>query len=239
MCLNPKPKSISMHSTTQRSSPAIVSPSPDKAIQLVPAAVPILNETSQKMNQRRVQFSHAQVVGTVTNRSDIPIEDHRNIWYFAHEMDYFKNEVRMACQTIREDGLINGNSAASAIYNATNFTTRGLEQRMCKNRQRNTALSVWGTLKAQQRNRDPEFIAMIARKCSFTAAQLAYMEAARDYCEVYNPGEIESLSAQIETFASQAFPIKLKRKSPSPTSNSRNEDCMANTNARNVRIRIS
>lgn len=238
MCLKPTPKYISMQSTTQRS-PAIVSPSPGKAIQSVPAAAPVLKETNTQLNRRRVQFSHAHIVGTITNRQDIPIEDHRNIWYFAHEMDLFKNEVRVACKTISEEGFTNGNSAASTIYNSTNFTTRGLEQRMCKNRQRNKALSVWGTLKAQQRNKDPEFIAMIAQKCSFPAVQLACLEAARDYCEVYKPGEIKSLSTQIETFASQAFPIKLKRKSPSPTSDSTNNDCMANTNSRNVKIRIS
>jgi len=205
----------------------------------VAATSPVLKETRRKLNPRRVQFSHVQVVGTITNRLDIPISEHRNAWYFHHELEYFKNEVRTACQTIRDDGLSSGNSVASTIYNSTNFTTRGLEQRMCKNRQRNKALSVWGTLKAQQRNRDPEFIAMIARKCSFSAAQLAYMEASRDYCEIYNPGQIESLSKQIEIFASQAFPIKLKRKTPDPTSEPTNTDFMPNTNGRNVRLRIN
>jgi len=229
-----KPKLFSMQSTSQRS-PATVSPSPEKAINSLAAPKPVLKETRRTLNTRRVQFSHAQVVGTVVERSAIPIEDYTNMWYFAHELESFKNDVRMACQTMRDSG----NSAASSIYNSDNFTTRGLEQRMCKNRQRNKALSVWGTLKAQQRNRDPEFIAMIARKCSFTAAQLAYMEAARDYCEVYNPGETASLSAQIEAFASQAFPIKLKRKSPSSDSSPTKGDCSANTNSRNVRIRIN
>ncbi len=234
-----KPKLISMYSTSQRS-PATVSPSPEKAINnSLATPKPVLIETRRTLKPRRVQFSHAEVVGTVTERSAIPIEDYTNIWYFAHELESFKNDVRMACQTMRDDGIVSGNSAASTIYNSNNFTIRGLEQRMCKNRQRNKALSVWGTLKAQQRNRDPEFIAMIAKKCSFTAAQLAYMEAARDYCEIYNPGEIASLSKQIETFASQAFPIKLKRKSPSPDSSPTNGDCVANTNSRNVRIRIN
>lgn len=232
MCLKPTSKPMSMYSTTQRS-PATVSPSPEKAIHSLATAKPFLKQTKRTLNTRQVRFTHAEVVGTITDRSAIPIEDRQNIWYFAYELEYFKNEVRMACQNI------SGNSAASTIYNSTDFTIRGLEQRMCKNRQRNKALSIWGTLKAQQRNRDPDFIAMIARKCSFTAAQLAYMEAARDYCEIYNPGEMASLSAQIEAFSSQAFPIKLKRKSPSPTSAPTNGDCRANTNGRNVRIRIN
>lgn len=233
-----KPKLISMYSTSQRS-PATVSPSPEKAVPSPATSTSVLTETRRKLNPRRVRFSHAEVVGTVTERSAISVEDYTNIWYFAQELESFKNDVRMACQTMRDDGLASGNSAASIIYNSDNFTTRGLEQRMCKNRQRNKVLSIWGTLKAQQRNKDPEFIAMIARKCSFTAAQLAYMEAARDYCEIYNPGEIESLSAQIEAFASQAFPIKLKRKSPGSDSSPTNGESSANTNSRNVRIRIN
>lgn len=238
MCLKPTSKPMSLYSTTQRS-PATVSPSPERAMLSVSATSPVLKETRRKVNPRRVQFTHSQVVGTVTNRSDIPIAEHRDMWYFHHELEYFKNEVRTACQIIRDNGRSGGNTADSTIYNSTNFTMRGLEQRMCKNRQRNKVLSLWGTLKAQQRNRDPEFIAMISRKCSFSAAQLAYMEAARDYCEIYNPGEVDSLSKQIEAFASQAFPIKLKRKAPSPTSEQTDKDCMPNTNGRNVRIRIN
>merc|ERR1712176_1688545 len=128
------------------------------------------------------------------------------------ELDVFKSSVRSACQEIRDNGLPSSNTAASTIYNCARFPTRGLEQRICKNRQRNKALSIWGTLKAQQRSKDPEFIAMIARKCSFTSTQLAYMEACRDYCEIYNPEASASLTTQIEAFSSQSFPIKLKRK---------------------------
>lgn len=210
--------------------------SPEKAI-LSPAAVmPVLKQTRSNLNSRRVRFSHAEVVETITERSLISIEDHKIIWYSAHELESFKNEVRMACRTIRDQILSSSNSTASTIYNSTTFTTRGLEQRMCINRQRNKELFMWGTLKAQERNRNPEFIATIARECSFTAAQLAYMEAARDYCEIYNPEATASLSAQIESFASQALPIKLKRK---PSSAPTDEDCKASTNGRNVRIRTN
>lgn len=236
MCLNPKPTNfMSIHSASPRPSPAIVSPSSAKTITSIAPSTSIMKQERRKLTTRRVRFSHSEIVGTVVDRSEIPIEDYQNIWYFAHELESFKTEVRDACETIR------GNSAAPSIYNnSTEFPTRGLEQRMCKNRQRNKALGIWGTLKAQQRNKDPEFISMIARKCSFTAVQLAYMEAARDYCEIYNPSETAALSARIEEFAAQSFPIKLKRKSPDSSSTSSDRDCGANdANGRNVRIRIN
>jgi hypothetical protein len=268
MC--PKPSSCSNNCMTIHSiassprSPATVSPSPDKdMITPIAASTPSLQEEQiqrqvRRHTNRRVRFSNAQVVGTVIDRSFIPIEDHRNIWYCAHELDSFKTEIRNACQKLKlrknenenNRRLASGNTAAanseaSTIYNNNNefesFPTRGLEQRLCKNRQRNKALAIWGTLKAQQRNNDPEFIAMVARKCSYTAVQLAYMEAAKDYCEIYNPEAIPSLSAQIELFASHSFPIKLKRKAPSSPDNSSATSVATNsnsTNGRNVRIRI-
>jgi len=225
----------------------------------------------QRRTNKRVRFSNAQVVGTVINRSSISIVDHRNMWYFAHELESFKSEIRNACQQLQlrrnenqnnnhTNRLASGNTAAassgaSTIYSSNNinidiniintefesFPTRGLEQRMCKNRQRDKALAIWGTLKAQQRNNDPEFIAMIARKCSYTASQLAYMEAAKDYCEIYNPEAIPSLSAEIELFSSHSFPINLKRKAPEDSSAASVATNISNnnTNGRNVRIRIN
>jgi len=177
-------------------------------------------------------------VETIIELPAIPLEDHHNIWYLAHELQSFKIQVRTESQEIRDNGLPTSSTSAAAttIYNSAEFPTRGLEQRICKNRQRNKALAIWGTLKAQQRSNDPEFIAMIARKCNYTATTLAYMEAARDYCVIYNPDEVASLSAQIELFASQSFPIKLKRKSPPSEANNNNN---TNTNGRNVRTRIN
>lgn len=215
--------------------PATVSPTTTKDLAAIASLSPVL-----KRNRMRVRFSNNDEVFRIeSQRSIVPVEDHHNIWYRAQELDVFKSSVRSACQEIRDNGLPSSNTAASTIYNSARFPTRGLEQRICKNRQRNKALSIWGTLKAQQRSKDPEFIAMIARKCSFTASQLAFMEAARDFCEIYNPREVDALSAQIELFASQSFPIKLKRKSTDSASVTSNGDCRHNSNGRNVRIRTN
>jgi len=239
MCLTPISNLMSFHSKAPWSQ---VSPStsPTKEnISITPSTPVLFKQDRSQVHPGRVSFSKAEVVGTVTHRSVISREDHQKIWYLAHEQESFRTEVRTLCQKIRDDGLASDNTAATTTHNSAEFPTRGLEQRICKNRQRNKALAIWGTLKAQQRNNDPEFIAMIARKCSLTATQLAYMEAARDYCEIYNPEAIASLSAEIESFASKSFPIRLKRKSPDSTSVATNEGCGTNTNGRNVRIRIT
>jgi len=235
MCQSPTPQSkkllMTIHQTTLMP-PAIISPSPTKEIESIDIMAPPLQ---QQKRRKRVRFSDAQVVGTSINRLNISVEESQNLWYFANELNEFKSEIRDACQRIREDRLENDNSVVLTNYDAPDFLTRGLEGRICKNRQRNKALAVWGTLKAQQRNKDPEFIAMIARKCSSTSTQLAYMEACRDYCEIYNPEASASLTTQIEAFSSQSFPIKLKRK----LNQSSSARTSSNTNSRNVRIRIT
>lgn len=226
-------------STTSRSLASIYkSSSKDEIIPII-TSVTTFSQEQPQMQPRRVSFLENEDFDSVAQSSAVPMEDEQtSTWYLPQELQVFKTEVRLSTQEIRSKGISSGNNAAATIYNTVDFPTRGLEHRICKNRQRNKALAIWGTLKAQQRNNDPEFIAMIARKCSHSAAQLAYMEGARDYCEIYNPEEVSSLSAQIERFASQSFPIKLKRKTPdsasTPTSGSRG----TKTNDRNVRIRL-
>jgi len=215
------------------------SSSKDEMISITPS-LPAFSQEQPQMQSRRVSFSEHEFVDTVTQSSAIQLEDKQSsTWYLPQELHIFKMEVRLSTQAIRNKGISSGNNATATMYNTVDYPTRGLEQRICKNRQRNKALAIWGTLKAQQRNNDPEFIAMIARKCSHSATQLAYMEAARDYCEIYNPEEVSSLSAQIERFASQSFPIKLKRKTPESASSSTSGNRGTKTNERNVRIRLN
>jgi len=233
MCKQTYSMPMSIHSISARSLATLYnSPSKDERISIIPST-PVVGKELSQIQPRRVSFSDDEVVTSPTQCSAMKTEEQEctSTWYLPHELEIFKTEVRLESQAIRENDRLSGNTAASSIYHTAERPMRGLEQRICKNRQKNKALAIWGTLKAQQRNNDPEFIAMIARKCSYTATQLAFMEAARDYCEVYNPDEVSSLSAQIEEFASKSFPIKLKRKSP--------ESGPATTNGRNVRTRIN
>merc|ERR1711907_425449 len=64
--------------------------------------------------------------------------------------------------------------------------TRGLELRLCGNRQKNKELAIWGTLKAQQRSGgDPEFVAAVSRACTSAAREQAAVEGKRDYLEAH------------------------------------------------------
>jgi hypothetical protein len=65
--------------------------------------------------------------------------------------------------------------------------SRGLEHRVCLNRQRHKYLAIRCTLKAQMQSRCPDFIARISSKCTQWAKEIAVAEADRDFCEAYCP----------------------------------------------------
>jgi hypothetical protein len=65
--------------------------------------------------------------------------------------------------------------------------SRGLEHRVCLNRQRHKYLAIRCTLKAQMQSRCPDFIARISSKCTEWAKEIAVAEADRDFCEAYCP----------------------------------------------------
>jgi hypothetical protein len=68
--------------------------------------------------------------------------------------------------------------------------TRGLEHRVCLNRQRHKYLAIRCTLKAQMQSRCPDFIARISNKCTQWAKELAVAEADRDFFEAYCPQKL-------------------------------------------------
>lgn len=92
-------------------------------------------------------------------------------------------------------------------HDGHNGETRGLEHRVCINRQRHKHLAIRCTLKAQSRSRCPEFIARISSQCSQWARELAIKEANRDYCEAYCP---HKLSPKILTNESP-FPVPTRQ----------------------------
>lgn len=202
--------------------PRVISPSTPK---------PIIEQKRMRRLRPRVEFIGAQVVATVTSRCRLSFEEHHNTWYQVQELNCFKAEIRTVCNRIRNEQHsrdIAETSSTTKSESSDNIVTRGLEQRICKNRQRNKTLAIWGILKAQERNKHPEFIAKIARKCSFTAKELAIAEAARDFCEVYSPEKVEWLSPQIESMQSNPFPVKLKRKNSFESDSGRNARLRAN-----------
>lgn len=178
-----------------------------------------LKKKRDQVQRSSVRFLDARVVGTVPSRSSLSLEELKTTWYSESELTRFQNEIRALCKTIRDCQRSSGSlDAPNTTVSTCEPEIRGLENRICRNRQRNKCLSIWVTLKAQQRNNDPAFIATVAQKCNFLATELAIMQGARDYGKVYEPDKARLLLSRIKSFESNAFPIKLKRKSPPPWS---------------------
>jgi len=70
--------------------------------------------------------------------------------------------------------------------------SRGLEHRVCVNRQRHKYLAIRCTLKAQMQSRCPDFIARISSKCTQWSRDLAIAEGERDFCEAYCPQNVKT-----------------------------------------------
>jgi hypothetical protein len=209
----------------------------------------------QQQQQGQVRFS--SIMGIIVPPSNLTEEENQRVWYTSSELIMMKNEIRTLSRIIRDDHHQHGGVLLRTIRTTTNrspsstsdtISTRGLELRLCKNRQQNKALAIWGTLKAQNRNNDPQFIAMLSQKCTAAAKELAIAEAVRDYCEVYNPDAIPFLSPNIEAIVLCPFPVKLKRKcsTTATTKTMTLENIESNNNGishvqttRNVRLRTS
>jgi len=218
MCLTPKPKMIPSFPTASSKS-HFVSIETEPMEKMNNNSKPSLKRSREQVRRPSVRFLDTPVAGIVTSISSISREECDDAWYSDNELAGFKNEIRALCKKNLDYEHISRNPDISDTTSATcEMDTRGIEQRICKNRQQNKFLALWGTLKAQQRNNDPEFIAAVARKCSVLATELAIMEGARDYCEVYEPDKVGLLLSRIKSFELSPFPIKLKRKSPSPSS---------------------
>jgi hypothetical protein len=152
-----------------------------------------------------VQFFEARVVGTVTPHSCLSEEVRNQIWYQSQELDCFRKEARNLCRDIRDQ-----KTDQSANSQEESVSSRGLEQRVCKKRQRSKAVAVRCIIKAQNRNRDPEFIAMVSGKCTVWAREIAAIEASRDYCAVYHPHLLPGLP-KTDSIEELPFPIVKKR----------------------------
>eukprot|EP00529_Nitzschia_sp_RCC80_P025223 CAMPEP_0113484884 /NCGR_PEP_ID=MMETSP0014_2-20120614/24197_1 /TAXON_ID=2857 /ORGANISM="Nitzschia sp." /LENGTH=527 /DNA_ID=CAMNT_0000378511 /DNA_START=1065 /DNA_END=2648 /DNA_ORIENTATION=+ /assembly_acc=CAM_ASM_000159 len=105
---------------------------------------------------------------------------------------------------------------------------RGMESRVCIRRQRNKLLSERCILKAQAKNRNPDFIASISLKCSVYAKEVAAAQGMIDYCEVYFPHLIPHLP-KIKDLPQHPFPIKTKTTESSPTRMSTTTSAIATT----------
>lgn len=194
-------------------------------LQSPPTSDATATTTKSLKPRRKVQFLEARIVGTVTPHSYLSEEERNQIWYQQQELDEFKSEARKLCRDLRDQTTILDTNPPG-----DDVSSRGLEHRVCIKRQRNKALAVTFIIKAQLRNRDPEFIALVAGKCSVWAKEVAAAEASRDFCAVYLPHLLPCLP---KTENIDEYPFPVKKRSPSDSGIDRQDDC----NSRKVKIR--
>jgi len=90
--------------------------------------------------------------------------------------------------------------------------SRGLEYRICLDRQKHKVLALKCILKAQaQFQRRPDTLAQVARKCTAWATEVALTVASRDFCEAYKP-HLLHLIPGIQTPCVSGFPLPFKKK---------------------------
>lgn len=146
--------------------------------------------------RRRVQFLEARVVSFITPGSCMSKEERDVIWYPQTDLHDFKFKARTLCRKLRETP-------------DDSESSRGLEHRICLERQRNKHLAMRFVLKAQIRSSDPEFIATVSNKCSAWAKEVALAEASRDFCEAYYPHLASNVNAAEQSFG---FPFPAKKR---------------------------
>jgi hypothetical protein len=116
-----------------------------------------------------------------------------NQWYLESELDAFKTESRQTCAKMRMNGPENVVDLTSEEIESDNDDClRGLEARMSRERQMNRTLAIRAILSAQHRFRDPEVLALAARRCTAWAKEIARNTAIRDYYQAYFPDQVEA-----------------------------------------------
>jgi hypothetical protein len=194
-----------------------------------------VNIQSRKRS-RHVRFSEARVVATVVNRLDLSQEQAHQIWYPSSELEQFKTEARILCRRLREQQQQQKkeNNPQEHV-----LIPRGLEQRVCGQRQRRRYLALCCVLKAQQKCRCSDFIGRVAHKCTQWATDIAHLEGQHDYCDVYHP-ELKTLLPKVTDVPMYKLPIQTKRKVECNNINNNNDDSdndSIRATQRNVRAR--
>ena len=157
---------------------------------------------------KRVRFSEARVVGTVTHHDDLTTEEAQRIWWSANELNHFKTEARTLCRQLRQQQQEQQQPVQ---------LPRGLEQRICCQRQKHRYLAIRCVLKAQQRSKSEDFVAMVSRKCTTWASDIARLEGQADYYNEYHPNLVATLP-KVSDIPMPALPIQPKKSTRVPVS---------------------
>lgn len=162
---------------------------------------------------RRVHFppevAEVRLVRTPPHTS---LDEYGKRWYLDTELDAFKTESRATCARLRLNGPENVVDLTSdeTVEKVDEECLRGLEGRMSPDRQINRTLAIRAILAAQHRFRDPELLAVAARRCTAWAREIARNTAILDYYQVYLPDQ--AAASQPPALPSALCPLAFLRK---------------------------
>jgi len=171
-------------------------------------------EKSQRV-RRRVSFRGNEIVGS---SSEIYEDDRDDVWYRHSELVQFKDDarnlsrqIRGVCDLVEADQPLLDTRIDLALQQTNNCSSRGLENRVSLERQRNKLLATRVIVKAQERYANPEELAMLASKCTAWAKEVALCTGYQDFYQVYNPTMVHL----VPNTMSSKFPFDTKRSSSS------------------------
>ena len=147
-------------------------------------------------SRKRVSFATMAMAHDLDAKELVP-----SSWYGEEEMSNFRDEARVTCRYIRSLVTTNDYSPTAvgplptgaleeALFRsevaATAATLRGLEYRICHERQRRKCLATKCVVRAQVKL-NPERLAALAQRCNQWATKLAQEEAMRDVLRAHDP----------------------------------------------------
>lgn len=129
---------------------------------------------------RRVSFLQTEVSSFSDEDSPmttpLTTQERDELWYNTNDLIEFKNQARELSRHLRRNSVVDGKDS-----------TRGLEHRVCMNRQKSKYLAIRAILKAQAFCESPQELADVSRKCTAWAKEVALLTGHSDYYHAYNP----------------------------------------------------
>ena len=131
------------------------------------------------------------------------------MWYSPQELTSFKFQFKQLCLI---NGVVNKTQQQQQIIDNENGNLRGVES-CTMERQLRRHQTIQCTVSAHKKGYSDEQTAMISRQCSQWNERVAFVQACRDYAEVYEP----TIMPTIPTIPKcpPRFPFEMKKRNSS------------------------
>ena len=158
----------------------------------------ILMSALNKPEKKRVQF--APFVAT-SCPGPLAFDEVKDLWYTQNDLVTFKYQAKSLASAIRQQRHLPENRLLEE-------SVRGLEH-CTHERQKHRYMTIRCTLSAHRRGMEPEKTALVARKCTAWSEEIAFVQACRDFADVYQPQMIALIPA---VSSPPEFPFVMKKK---------------------------